>query len=44
MPLTPLLLLSSLASYYLAPILRTVGITSPSQIAGINGGLAIFVS
>ncbi|KAL7416518.1 general substrate transporter [Mrakia frigida] len=29
-------------TYYLAPILRTVGITSPGQIAGLNGGLSVF--
>ncbi|GAA5916405.1 hypothetical protein JCM5296_005650 [Sporobolomyces johnsonii] len=32
----------SLFSYYLAPVMRTIGITSPTQQLGINGGLNIF--
>lgn len=31
-----------LQSYYLAPILRTIGIVKPSQINGLNAGLALF--
>jgi len=31
-----------LISYYLAPVLRTVGIEDSAQIAGINGGLAVW--
>lgn len=31
-----------LVSYYLAPVLRTVGITNSAQIAGINGGLSVY--
>ncbi|WVW82643.1 hypothetical protein I302_104654 [Kwoniella bestiolae CBS 10118] len=31
-----------LVSYYIAPILKLIGITKPSQVAGINGGLAIW--
>jgi hypothetical protein len=27
---------------YLSDILKTIGITTPAQIAGINGGLAIW--
>ncbi|GAA5868558.1 hypothetical protein JCM8547_003186 [Rhodosporidiobolus lusitaniae] len=33
---------NGLVSYYLVPILRQAGITSPAQQAGINGGLAIW--
>lgn len=33
---------NALVSYYLTPILKLVGITEPHQVAGINGGLAIF--
>lgn len=33
---------NGIISYYLAPILKTVGITDPSQVTGINGGLQIF--
>ncbi|KAK4699333.1 hypothetical protein P7C70_g6929, partial [Phenoliferia sp. Uapishka_3] len=33
---------NGIVTYYLAPILRSIGITSSGQIAGINGGLAIF--
>lgn len=31
-----------LVSYYLAPILELIGITSRGQQAGLNGGLAVF--
>ncbi|GFZ46304.1 hypothetical protein JCM24511_04551 [Saitozyma sp. JCM 24511] len=31
-----------LISYYISPILKLIGITSASQVAGINGGLAIW--
>jgi hypothetical protein len=33
---------NGLVSYFLVPILRQVGITSPPQLSGINGGIAIF--
>lgn len=33
---------NGVVQYYLVPILRTVGIETPAQTAGINGGLAIF--
>ncbi|CAG9994410.1 unnamed protein product [Clonostachys byssicola] len=33
---------NGIISYYLSPILNTVGITDPTQIVGINGGLQIF--
>lgn len=33
---------NGIISYYLSPILKTVGITDPAQVAGINGGLQIF--
>src|SRR5689334_14437840 len=33
---------NGLVAYYLAPILKLIGITQPAQQAGINGGLAIF--
>jgi MFS family permease len=33
---------NALVSYYLASILRSVGITSPTQIEALNGGLAIY--
>lgn len=33
---------NGLVAYYLAPILKLIGITQPGQQAGINGGLAIF--
>jgi len=33
---------NGIISYYLSPILHTVGITNPAQIVGINGGLQIF--
>lgn len=33
---------NGIISYYLAPILKTVGITDPSAVTGINGGLQIF--
>ncbi len=33
---------NSLISFYLAPILRSVGITNPVQITSINAGLAIW--
>ncbi|ORY90756.1 general substrate transporter, partial [Leucosporidium creatinivorum] len=29
-------------SYYLSPVLRLAGITNPTELAGINGGLAVF--
>lgn len=35
---------NSIISYYLAPVLELVGITDYSQISGINGGLAVWVS
>ncbi|RSH90472.1 hypothetical protein EHS25_001077 [Saitozyma podzolica] len=31
---------NGIVSYYLTPVLKSVGITNASQIAGINGGLA----
>ncbi|WWC99992.1 hypothetical protein V866_006901 [Kwoniella sp. B9012] len=31
-----------LVSYYIAPILKLIGITDASQVAGINGGLAVW--
>lgn len=34
----------SLFSYYLAPVLNTIGVTSAKQQTSINGGLNIFVS
>lgn len=33
---------TGLITYYIAPILRLIGITQPLQVAGINGGLAIW--
>jgi hypothetical protein len=33
---------NGIISYYLSPILNTVGITNAAQIAGINGGLQIW--
>ena len=33
---------NGLVSYYLAPILRLLGITNPAQQGGINAGLAMF--
>lgn len=33
---------NSLISFYLAPILRSVGVTDPVKIASINAGLAIW--
>ncbi|RSH89669.1 hypothetical protein EHS25_002220 [Saitozyma podzolica] len=33
---------NALVSFYLSDILKTIGITTPAQIAGINGGLAIW--
>lgn len=33
---------NGIVSYYFAPVLATVGVTSPSQQQGINGGLQIF--
>lgn len=32
---------SSIINYYLAPVLKQVGITKQSSVSGINGGLAI---
>jgi MFS family permease len=33
---------NGLISYYLSPILATIGITNPAQTTGINGGLQIW--
>lgn len=33
---------NSLISFYLAPILRSIGITEPVKIASINAGMAIW--
>ncbi|KAH8928459.1 hexose transport-related protein [Atractiella rhizophila] len=33
---------NGVVQYFLAPVLRQVGITAPPQITGINGGLAIW--
>ncbi|KAH7353164.1 hexose transport-related protein [Pyrenochaeta sp. MPI-SDFR-AT-0127] len=33
---------NGIISFYLAPVLRTVGITNPSKQQGINGGLQIY--
>ncbi len=33
---------NGIITYYLAPVLKLVGITDPAQVSGINGGLAVW--